>query len=415
MTTGTGRTPRLYAGPDLERAAALSRVPGPLATRLAGARNLAAVALDVVRTRLADGGGTGYETVLAEGVTAAGARATAVYAGTGASAGWCFERVFERVEHTRRSAGQAAAAARAALAAALPEVRVAFIEGLPPAGLPRLAFPWIPLPAWVKQRLRVVSDWPAQLGALRRGTRQEVARYLRREGYRCRLTREPAAQASFYERLYAPWIARRFGDAGLIVDRRRFLAECRRGVILELLRGEAVVGAALLRPLGRSLAVVWSALDPAAGPLRGASDTLDYFSLLYASQSGCRWLDLGPSRPDLHDGILRYKAKWGCELYAGRVPQARILVGCNGEGPVETAFLERQAFVLREGRALRALLFAGAGTDAAALRERLEAVRTAGVRDYRVVDLAGAPERLRPALAHPDVTLARPDTLLPLP
>jgi hypothetical protein len=178
-------------------------------------------------------------------------------------------------------------------------------------------------------------------------------------------------------------------------------------VLLQVSRADGVLGAALLRPVGRTMAVVWSALDSARGPdgLRGVTDALDYFSLLYAHLRGCRWLDLGPSRPDLYDGTLRYKAKWGSEIYPGLMPQPKIYLRCNRSG---SGFLQRHAFLLRVTGGFRAVLVVNGDGDADTLGPKLRSIMNRGVQDYRVVSLAQPGDRLERALRAlgPDVTLA---------
>ncbi len=405
----------LYAGPDLHRAAAESRVRLTRADRLAGLRNACAVGAGMATGRLRGGGDRSFELVVAAGNEAAGP--LAVYAGTGANRDWCLSSVFPGYRIRAHTETRTPSELAHALADAGKEADIVFTEGISrpaletagaahsgtpdPAGSP-LTFA---MPAWVKQRLSVVGDWPRQLAGLRRDTRQEVSRVLRKYGYTCHLSRDPADRADFYDRLYRPYVSRRFGEAALVVDRERFLADCRRGVLLRLARQDEVVGTALLRPLGRTLAVVWSALDP-AGPssrLRGASDVLDYFSLLYAHLRGARWLDLGPSRPDLFDGVLRYKAKWGAEVRPGLAPQAELRCSCRGSAAA--GFLERHAFLVKAGGGLRGLFFCGADTDPGAFRAQVSAALTKGVRDYRVTAFAPPDRQLEGLVAGLDARI----------
>jgi hypothetical protein len=127
---------------------------------------------------------------------------------------------------------------------------------------------------------------------------------------------------------------------------------------------------------------------------------MDYFSLLYAHLRRCSWLDFGPSRPDLFDGALRYKAKWGAEVHPGLAPQAEIRCACRGTRAAD--FLERHAFLVRANGGLRGLFFCGAGTEPAALRATLSAAMTKGVRDYRVTTLAPPDEPLTRAIGSLD-------------
>jgi hypothetical protein len=266
------------------------------------------------------------------------------------------------------------------------------------------------MPAWIKQRVRVLESWPAQIDALRRETRQEAGRYLRKYGFGCSLTREAEDFEHFHDSLYRPYVARRFGLAAHFVERSLFLRECRRGVLLRVTRDGQIFGAALLRPVGGTMSVVWSALDPerAAAELRGVTDILDYFSLLYAHLRRCRWLDLGPSRPDLCDGILRYKGKWGAEIHGGLVPQSTMFLACAGKGGAQHGFLRRHAFLMHTSAGFRAVIFVDGDTDAQAFGVKLSTLMTRGVADYRVVALSPPGDGLRELIANfeAEVTLA---------
>jgi hypothetical protein len=252
----------------------------------------------------------------------------------------------------------------------------------------------------------VKRDWREQVDGMHRGTRQETARILRRQRYRCRLTSDARDFARFYDELYSPYIARRFGAAALIVERERFIDECRRGIVMQLLQGDSVIAAALLRRTGNSMAVVWTGHDLAIGGAgQGATDALDYFSLLYAHLKGCRWLDFGPSRPDLLDGALRYKAKWGAAIHAGLVPQSSIFWTCQGGHDTVAQFLRRHVFLVRNGSGLTAAIFTDGAGDAPDLGEKLALIPHPGVRDYRVVTLSPPDDRLRNAVTAIDANV----------
>jgi hypothetical protein len=227
---------------------------------------------------------------------------------------------------------------------------------------------------------------------------------LRKYEFGCSLVRRNEDFAFFYDSLYRPYVAQRFGAAAHVVERNAFLRECRRGALLRVSGQGGILGAALLRPVGRTMAVVWSAPDPQRKPaeLRGVTDTLDYFSLLYAHLRRCRWLDLGPSRPDLHDGILRYKGKWGAEIAGGRVPQPTISLACAGQSNAQRNFLRRHAFLTRCSGGFRASLFVDGDTDPAEFRAKLSRMRHPGVHGYRVVALSSPTAALREVVTNAD-------------
>jgi hypothetical protein len=396
----------LYAGPELRLAAQRSSVPGAVHGTLRGAANAAATLAGIAARRLRRRDKHGFEWLTVRGEEpATGMALTAAYAGNGTNRAWCLNSVLPGCEVVERLGAVPEGEVRRLRDHT--DIDVFFGDGLPSALLRRLPAALIVMPAWIKQRVRVLRDWEAQVDGLRRETRQETGRILRKYRYRCELAALPAEFEHFYDSLYRPYIVQRFGASALVVDRDSFLRECGRGVLLRLFREGALLGAALLRPLGMTMAVVWSALDPAraVAETRGATDALDYFSLLYAHRAGCRWLDLGPSRPDLCDGVLRYKAKWGGEIHPGLAPQPAIHLSCRSDRESVRGFLGRHVFLARAGRALQAVLPVDGECDVEALATRLEALRTPGIRGYRVLAWTPPGSALRKASLGGDVTL----------
>lgn len=397
----------LYPGTDLRNAAKLSSVVTGIADKLSGVRNAAAISLDILRERR--GKDAPFRICVARGSDATGSgEVTAVYAGTGSNLTWCLGTALPEYEIVESSVEPTAGKLLRRLKNCREAGDVIFVDGLKSRLLEELEIPFAQLPAWVKQRVQLSPDWRSQIDDLRRGTRQEIARILRKHRYTCRLTNSADDARQFYTSLYKPYVANRFGPDSVVVDEYRFLRECRRGIVIQLSRGPDIVAAALLRRVGSSMAIVWSGVAsvPAGQRLSGAVDVLDYFSLLYAHLKGCRWLDFGPSRPDLNDGILRYKRKWGCHIGSGWIPQSTIYWSCLKQNSAVDAFLKRHAFLLTGKRGLCALLFLDSRADMEDLRTDILRNITPGIASYLVVmvpkpsgNLLSELEGLNPAIS----------------
>jgi hypothetical protein len=395
----------LYNGHDIANAAAASRVHRSLADSLAGATNGLAILGGLVARRLSAGEPAAFELVTATGKVAGNeAILTAVYAGTGINRAWCLSSVFDEYEATVVASSASRREINRRLAEKAGDAGFIFADGIGGEAMADAGLNALALPAWVKQRLRVQPDWQLQLKSMRRGTRQETARVLRKRGYVSRLTTDRSDFESFYVDLYKPYATRRFGEGVLLVDRPGFMSECRRGILLQLDHRQSVVGASLLRRTGNSLAIVWSALEPRADAdvLRGATDALDYFSLLYAQLKGCRWLDFGPSRPDLDDGALRYKRKWGTEVTAGLVPQASIYLALSGRSCAEQYAIQGKALILKGVKGLYVAAFVAANADPDALRSKVAGLIVPGIDAYRLVSLGPLSDNARAAMEEVD-------------
>ena len=381
----------LHNGPDLANAAAESRVHRSLADSLAGLRNAAAILGGLTAKRLLPGDTVAFELVTATGkLNGTDDILTAVYVGTGANRAWCLSSVFDHYDETVVTSAQSWREIVPRFTALAANANFVFGDGVDKKPIADAGLNVLTLPAWIKQRLRVQQDWASQLRLMRRGTRQEVSRILRKQEFTSRLTSDRSDFEHFYADLYKPYATRRFSHGVLLVDRQQFIAECRRGIVLQLVSRQSVVGASLLRRVGNTMAIVWSALDPQAdaAELRGATDALDYFSLLYAHLKGCRWLDFGPSRPDMYDGALRYKSKWGAEVNAGFVPQPAIHFAVGGQHVAERDVLRRHAFVGKSGGKLLGVGFVDGDEDVEILRSKIAGMVVPGIDRYRIVVLA---------------------------
>lgn len=209
------------------------------------------------------------------------------------------------------------------------------------------------VPRWVKQRVAIAPCWDSVMQGMRRKTRKEAQRIIRKYCFQARITSGNEAATFFYDRIYSPFILKRYGATALLVSRRQFLRECSSGQILELISKGKVVGASMIQQTGSQLAIVWTGimLDADGTEHPGASDVLDYFSLRYAHQRGCEFLNLGPSRPRLNDGLLNYKKKWGASLYIGQFPQGLfVVIPHNFSVPVQTMLESAKFITLEKGR-----------------------------------------------------------------
>jgi len=203
------------------------------------------------------------------------------------------------------------------------------------------------VPRWVKQRVPIGDTWEEVMGQMRRKTRREAQRIIIKFGFRSRVIVGRHAAEHFYDRLYQPYIRQRHGPAAEIVSRERFIRECLRGQIIQLLQGDQVVAAVAMRLSGRQMSIAWTGIETELTHEQrlGVADALDYFSLVYAYQRGCIYLDMGHSRACLDDGVLRYKRKWGAGIHRKKIPQGSILIGPLRSSPAVLSLLASVRFI----------------------------------------------------------------------
>ena len=279
----------LYGGPDLINAAERSNIDRSMRDRYAGLVNGLGILADTVRYRQQQSDDSQFELLIATGLIKGTLSAASVaYAGNGANREWCIGTTISERNDIKTTEYSSAAETIEALSKTIEDVDIVFVDGLDDNLVADLPTDFGRSPAWIKQRVRLAGDWPSQMRALKRSTRQEVSRILRKFGYECRLTREAADVSRFYDQQYRPHVSSLFGKSAIIVDRDRFVRECRRGILLQLIHHEKVVACALLRPIGRTMAIVWTGMSLGADTKRipGATDVLDYFSLPLHSPHG---------------------------------------------------------------------------------------------------------------------------------
>jgi hypothetical protein len=184
------------------------------------------------------------------------------------------------------------------------------------------------IPPWVKQQLPLPSSHDRVLTTLPRKARKEAQRWIRKFDYSYHTTRETDKFIQFYTDFYTPFIHERHGKESEVVDLNFFLAEAKGGFLLWLRYKDLPVGAALLKEEAGVLRCIWVGFREKnlEGEIKGASDVLDYFTILYAAKQGNHLVDFGPTRPLANDGVFRYKQKWGAEVTLGKFPNSNILI-----------------------------------------------------------------------------------------
>lgn len=168
---------------------------------------------------------------------------------------------------------------------------------------------YLAVPDWINSWLDVPGDltsW-SRAGDLYPGRLKEMS---------ASVSHDQADLHRFYHDMYVPYIQRRHGALAYI----RSLYQLRRcfgrgGILWLYYRGQPVAGC-LFQHSANILRVIASATVGGEWPpfKSGTMDALKYFEVEYARNSGCVLIDFGGSRPSLHDGVLRYKRKWGVNV-----------------------------------------------------------------------------------------------------
>lgn len=176
------------------------------------------------------------------------------------------------------------------------------------------------MPAWVSQQ--IVAQGAARVTVPRR-VAKEARRHIRHQGYEVRFLADERDLGRFYATMYRPYVAARFGRGAVVVDEARFAADSRKTTLaLATVDGEWEAGV-LLDRRGDTLSLGWFGARTVP-PRSGASEVLDVAVLEWAAAQGVTRVVMGHSRPSLANGVVRYKARLGAEVFPTRFPQRTI-------------------------------------------------------------------------------------------
>lgn len=204
------------------------------------------------------------------------------------------------------------------------------------------------LPAWLSQ----VVDLPESGAMLPRKLERKVGQHLRQRGYRVEFSDAEGDARRFYHEFYAPYLCSRFGPDAVVIPEARMIARLRGKILAKLYQDDRWLLGLALAHEGKVVRFGWfgSAQNP---PPVGASETLDWFCIQHARDSGARQVVLGSSRPCLSDGIVQYKLKFGARFTATRLPPAQLAICIRTNQPAVFECLRRQPLIrVRRGLTL---------------------------------------------------------------
>jgi hypothetical protein len=210
---------------------------------------------------------------------------------------------------------------------------------------------YLAVPEWVGTRLAVPDD----LDSLVRCNRSihEDMRLVRRHKLQPLVTEGEERFHEFYDSMYLPFTRGRHGAMAFVKSRHGLRRRLREGGILWVIRDNHPLAGILFERKNDTLDL--HAMGMATGELplnkRGIMAALYYYSIAHARQLSCAEVDFRGARPSLHDGLLRYKRKWGVTLYDRTDTYYDLLVRWNGVNGVVKDFLSHTGLIFRdEGR-----------------------------------------------------------------
>ncbi len=184
---------------------------------------------------------------------------------------------------------------------------------------------YIVIPQLVSPRLKLADRWEAVLDSFSHKLNKKISRVLK-YGYQFSPARSLHQFNYFYHSMYVPYTRKRFGKTATILsydELKRFFDQ---GELFFLMRNDQVLlGTLKSFEQGCMLNICKAATgNSQPGMFKGASEAMDYYSILSAFEKGYRVVDFLWSRPFLNDGGLRYKLKWGAGIDKAHWPMTDI-------------------------------------------------------------------------------------------
>lgn len=161
------------------------------------------------------------------------------------------------------------------------------------------------------------------------------------------ISEDPSMLKYFYEKMYVPYIKRRYGNSAYIESFNILEKIFKNGELLFFRLGEEYVSAALYEVNGDMYFCRKNGILNESSIGEGSLLATYYFSILRAKDKNLKFVDFGQSRPFLSDGVLRHKSLWGAQICEDKTTNRVIYIRNIFEQP----------FICIEDKKLKGVVF----------------------------------------------------------
>ena len=170
------------------------------------------------------------------------------------------------------------------------------------------------LPIWIEMRIKI--DRPIdEICPNRISHFANIKRKIRKYNLTYEILTDKDSYNYYFDKFYVPYITKRYGEeaSNLDVD---YWDSSSSPFLIAIKENEVIVAISLNCKSGDSIKLrTLGLLDGKEEYLHhGVVGALYYFSILESQKMGCRYYNLGGSRPFLTDGLTKYKMWWGAEI-----------------------------------------------------------------------------------------------------
>jgi hypothetical protein len=203
------------------------------------------------------------------------------------------------------------------------------------------------LPEWATTRINI--DRPlCEICHRNVSDFSNVTRRIRKYNLTPEILRDKESFNFFNEKIFLPYITKRYGEEALIDDLNKIWELSPPPILLAIREQGVIVGAALMRKSEGSLNFMRLGLLDGNDEYRlhGVIGALYYFGIVEGQKMGCRYFDLGGTRPFLKDGLTKFKMGLGAEFVKDLSSRKEYLwLGVNEHTSVTKEFLNNNPFM----------------------------------------------------------------------
>lgn len=246
------------------------------------------------------------------------------------------------------------------------------------------------VPIFIKQALALNKPKHEIIKGFRKNTRHTDLRKIRKFKYTYEISSDLSALKFFYERMYSPYIRKRYVEEAAVNDFDEIKKIFKNGEILFIKSDDKYISAVLAeRKNGHYF---WHRVGVLDGNhdfvKKGALSATYYFAILRAKELNAQVIDFGHSRPYLSDGVLRHKRKWNAYIFQAQDIQRLIYMKINKTKNAADVFSE-QPFLCIENGNLKAVKFLNHDVKIADfdVKKFIDQYGAPGIAGFKIVDM----------------------------
>jgi hypothetical protein len=214
---------------------------------------------------------------------------------------------------------------------------------------------WFYIPRWVLGEVNI----PCGPEIVKNGSLKRDLRRIQKNALQFEITKDSHIFNEFYYNMYIPYIIGSHGKSAFIDSYKTLWDNFRSGELLLVKKQDTFVAGSM---------IIYEKDGPHLfrnGILNGnrnyindgAMAALYHFPFIYLSEKGFKKVNLGPSRPFLHDGVLRFKKKWSLKI-SGSYLNGSFALKVLSDSPATRCFLQNNPFIFESNGFLYGATFA---------------------------------------------------------